>query len=51
MTFLSLVLPLIYPPSWPDLFRPSKAFFAESKNVDARDKPGHDDIIQCAHRP
>jgi hypothetical protein len=30
--------------SWPDLFRPSTSFFpVAAENVDARDKPGHDD--------
>ena len=29
-------------PSWPGLSRPSTFFDAESQNVDARDKPGHD---------
>src|ERR1700730_5994502 len=32
--------------SWPGLSRPSPSFFlgAESKDVDARDKPGHDEF-------
>ncbi|MBW5436395.1 hypothetical protein FXB41_17075 [Bradyrhizobium canariense] len=31
-------------PSWPGLSRPSTAFFSDSENVDARDKPGHDEF-------
>jgi hypothetical protein len=33
-----------YTSSWPDLFRPSTSFILWLlKDVDARDKPGHDD--------
>jgi hypothetical protein len=33
--------------SWPGLTRPSTSFFVNGvKNVDARDKPGHDDELR-----
>jgi hypothetical protein len=28
------------------LSRPSTAFFIAAKNVEARDKPGHDDLLE-----
>src|SRR5216683_3286308 len=44
----SSISPIAAPPlssSWPDLFRPSFAFAPRSfKDVDARDKPGHDEL-------
>ena len=37
--------PMRFPssPSWPGLPRPSTSYFCRAKNVDARDKPGHDE--------
>ena len=32
--------------SWPDLFRPSTTLLAGIKDVDARDKRGHDDLLK-----
>jgi hypothetical protein len=31
--------------SWPGSFRPSMASSKRDKNVDARDKPGHDAVL------
>ncbi|MET4275323.1 hypothetical protein ABIB68_001276 [Bradyrhizobium sp. F1.2.2] len=33
--------------SWPGLSRPSTTFVGTPENVDARDKPGHDDLLCC----
>ena len=36
--------------SWPDLFRPSTSLLAGIKDVDARDKRGHDDEIDAVQQ-
>jgi len=36
--------------SWPDLFRPSTSYHATPPmNVDARDKPGHNDTANLSY--
>ncbi|MDA9439611.1 hypothetical protein XH98_10825 [Bradyrhizobium sp. CCBAU 51745] len=32
--------------SWPGLTRPSTTCLCRKKNVDARDKPGHDEFVE-----
>jgi hypothetical protein len=41
----------IYPSSWPGLSQPSTSFrVAGKEDVDARDKPGHDEAGEIAKR-
>src|SRR6185437_11916367 len=40
----------VYLPSWPALCRPSTSLFPQSEDVDARDKPGHDESYLADRR-